>query len=476
MPERSVKSGSARVPHPTVAERAATGRAARKRMRRTAHGEWTPAADRRSPVEQLIAQEVTRVPNLVAIRHARMLVSPFTFYRGAAAVMAADLAAGPETGLWVQGCGDAHLLNFGGFATTERSMSFSINDFDETNPAPFEWDVKRLAASVEIAARERGFDATTSRAAVRSCARTYRRMMLQFAELGNLDVWYLHLDAAEIQRRWRNRVSDTEAARVAKNVAKARTKDSVKAFAKLTHVVDGRPRIVNDPPLITPIETLVPGVAFDDIRDWVTDQFRTYRRSLEFERRLLLEQYELVDIAHKVVGVGSVGTRCWVVLLIGRDEHDPLFLQVKEAEASVLEAHTVKNRAANHGQRVVQGQRMLQESSDVLLGWTRTTGFDGTDRDFYVRQLWDWKYSADIESMDPDTLRVYAEICGWSLAQAHARSGDRVAIAAYLGTSASFDHAIADFAAVYADRNDRDYETMQLAAAAGEVTLPPERA
>jgi uncharacterized protein (DUF2252 family) len=438
-------------------QRAAIGRAARAAVRRSSHASWEPPADRRDAFSLLSDQETTRVDELVPLRHERMLVSPFTFYRGAAVVMAADLGSQPDSGLRVQACGDAHLSNFGGFASPERAMQFDINDFDETNPGPFEWDVKRLVTSFEIAARSNAFTEKEKRLVVNRVARAYREAMVQFSTMTNLDVWYAHLDVEKVFAEARAGLTADEVKRFEKSLAKAQSKDNMKAFAKLTENVDGEYRIKSDPPLIVSLSDVFGGEGEDDLRAWLADRLRSYRRSLQPDRRHLLESYRMVDFARKVVGVGSVGTRCWIALMLGRDDTDPLFLQIKEAEASVLEPYAGRSGFANHGQRVVEGQRLLQASSDIMLGWIRTEGVDGVDRDYYVRQLWDWKFSADIDSMNPSSMEVYARLCGWTLARGHARSGDRIAIAAYLGTGESFDKAIAEFAVAYADQNERDY-------------------
>ena len=444
-------------------QRAAIGRAARAAVRRSSHAEWEPAPDRRDPFDLLTAQEVTRVPDLVPIRHERMMVSPFTFYRGAAVLMAADLGARPDSGLRVQACGDAHLANFGGFASPERALQFDINDFDETNPGPFEWDVKRLVTSFEIAGRSLTFDEKTKRTVVNGVVRSYREAMAAFASMTNLDVWYAHLNVEETFNEYRNQATADEIKRFDKNLAKAHSKDNMKAFAKLTEQVDGEYRIKSDPPLIVSLRDLFEGEAYDELRAWIGDRLRAYRKTLQPDRRRLLESYRMVDFGRKVVGVGSVGTRCWISLMLGRDNADPLFLQIKEAEASVLEPYAGRSGFANHGQRVVEGQRLLQASSDIMLGWIRTPGLDGVDRDYYVRQLWDWKFSADIDAMSASILAIYGRLCGWTLARGHARSGDRIAIAAYLGNGDAFDKAIAEFAVAYADQNERDYETVAAA-------------
>jgi len=455
------KSTSAQAPvvHLTVEERAAKGRAARAAVPRSSHAEWSPSPSRFDPSALLRSQEVSRLPDLVPIRHERMLASPFSFYRGAAAIMAADLATIPHSGLRVQVCGDAHLANFGGFAAPDRDLVFDINDFDETNPGPFEWDVKRLAASFEIAARSRELTPKAARELVLTTVRAYREAMAQFAELTNLAVWYSRLDANSLLARFRDELSAAEVKRLERNLEKARGKDSVKALGKLARLVDGEYQILSDPPVVVPLSDQFPPAEADEFRQWLQDRFRAYRRTLQGDRRHLLETYRVVDFARKVVGVGSVGTRCWVALLIGKDDGDPLFLQVKEAEPSVIEPYTAKSGFANHGQRVVEGQRLLQAASDMLLGWVNAVGVDGIQRDFYVRQMWDSKMTADVETMPPKLLGFYAQMCGWTLARGHARSGDRVALAAYLGARDVFDRAIADFASAYADQNQRDFES-----------------
>jgi uncharacterized protein (DUF2252 family) len=457
------------------AERAAAGKAARSAAPRRSHGEWEPAGDRPDPVEVLEAQAASRVGELVPLRYARMLASPFAFYRGAAAVMAADLAPTPQSGLQTQLCGDAHLSNFGGFASPERRLLFDVNDFDETLPGPWEWDVKRLAASIAVAGRERGFAADERRRAVRAMAAEYRRSMRSLAAMGNLEVWYQRLDAEEIAERWAAAVSGKQAKMFERNVAKARAKDSTRAFAKLTHEVDGELRIVSDPPLIVPLDELA-GERGAELEGRVEEIVADYRASLNEDRRVLLDSYRLVDVALKVVGVGSVGTRAWIALLLGRDERDPLFLQIKEAQRSVLEPHAAPSAFEHQGERVVQGQRLQQAASDTLLGWVTATGLDGQRRDFYVRQMWDSKGSAQVERMDPGTLAVYAEVCGTTLAHAHARAGDRIAIAAYLGSGSGFDRAIAEFAEAYTDQNERDFTALRDAAREGRIEVAPDPA
>ena len=451
------------VVHLTVAERAAAGKAARALVPRSVHGDWAPAPDRADPVDLLEQQAASRVPELVPIRYGRMLVSPFTFYRGAAYPMAADLAAGPRTGLEVQLCGDAHLSNFGAFAAPDRRLIFSINDFDETLPGPFEWDVKRLVASFAVGGRDRGFDTKQRNAINRTVTRAYRESIRDYAAMKNLDLWYSRIDVDEIAQAAAELGSRKERTRFERNIAKARSKDSMKAFAKLTTIVDGEPRIAADPPLIVPIEDIASGSDRTEIEAFVHGAIRSYRRTLSSDRRRLLERYRYVHAARKVVGVGSVGTRAWIVLMLGRDDTDPLFLQLKEAQASVLEPFLGKSTFAQHGQRVVEGQRLTQAASDIMLGWIRLAGTDGESRDFYVRQLWDGKGSAIVETMSPRSMDLYAQLCGRALAKAHARSGDAIAIASYLGGGDSFDRALAAFAETYADQNERDYDALKRA-------------
>ncbi|MFF2354363.1 DUF2252 domain-containing protein [Kitasatospora sp. NPDC058115] len=429
-------------------ERRRLGRAARELVPRSAHGRWIPAADRPDPLTVLAGQAQDRLPDLNPIRYGRMADSPFAYLRGAAAVMAADLAAVPETGLTVQLCGDAHLLNFGVYASPERALLFDANDFDETYPGPFEWDLKRLAASVTVAARDNGHDDDRARRAALTAAQGYATAMRRLAALGELDVWYARIDADDllplVRKRGRRR-------RVEAGLDKARRRTSLQAFDKLTERgEDGRRRIVSDPPLLEPLPR-------EELRR-VGKIFGDYRATLPEDRRVLLDRFRLADVARKVVGVGSVGTRCFVLLLEGRDERDPLFLQLKEAGRSVLEPYLPAGRPAaeapvvHGGHRVVTGQRLLQAASDIFLGWT--TGPAG--RHFYGRQLRDMKGSADVAGMAPGDLRAYADLCGRALARAHARSGDRIAIAGYLGGSDTFAEAVADFAVQYADRTAAD--------------------
>ena len=455
----------------TPAERGARGKEARAAVPRESHAEFRPAADRPDPVALLEEQEAVRVPELVPIRHGRMMVSPFTYYRGAALPMARDLATTPVSGFAVQACGDAHLSNFGIFGSPERRLVFDVNDFDETLPGPWEWDVKRLAASMEVAARDNGFSAKDGHKIVKATVASYRNAMRAFAGMSNLDVWYAHADMDQIRSQFQSKLKERQRKAVDKGLAKARTRDSMQEVGKLTHTVDGRPRIVADAPVLVPIADLLPGPGeLAEFETQITELLAKYRRTLDPDRRSLLDQYKLTDVARKVVGVGSVGTRCWIALLLGRDHSDPLFLQVKEAEKSVLATFAGASRYANQGQRVVAGQRLMQASSDIFLGWQRTeAGMDGRPRDFYVRQLRDWKLSIDIEAMVPRGMRLYGQLCGWTLARAHARSGDRIAIAAYLGGSDAFDLALTEFAGSYADQNERDYGSLRDAVSSGRV-------
>lgn len=453
----------------TVAERRAAGKAARTVVPRKSHADWAPAPDRADPVDLLEQQAATRVPELVPIRYGRMSASSFAFYRGAALPMAADLASRPRVPLDVQLCGDAHLSNFGGFASPERALVFDMNDFDETNPGPFDWDVKRLAASFVIAAGAVNMAAGPTRALVQTTARAYREAMRAFAAQSNLEIWYARLDVDQVVAEHGQDVGRATLARLQKNINKAKSKDRLKAAGKLTQVVDGQPEFIADPPLLVPIEEVFSDQESEALDATIRSVLQGYRDTLNTDRRHLLDSYEYVSVARKVVGVGSVGTRAWVVLFTGRDEQDPFFLQVKEAQASVLEGFTGESEFPTHGQRVVEGQRLMQAAGDIFLGHHRVTAPDGAVRDYYMRQLWDWKASADIETMAPDGLTVYAKICGWTLARGHARSGDRVAIAAYLGGGDTFDRAIADFAEAYAEQNEHDYAALVDAIASGRV-------
>lgn len=462
-------TNDARIEHLTAEERVARGKAARADVPRSAHAKWEPFPHRPDPVDLLEEQAASRVSELVPIRYGRMLVSPFTFFRGAAYLMASDLATGPRTGLHAQLCGDAHLSNFGFFGSPDRHIVFSLNDFDETHPGPFEWDVKRLAASFAVAGRDRGFDAKRRQRIASAGVRAYREAMSSFAEMGNFDIWYARLTIHDIVERYVKVVSKKRRARFDKNIAKARAKDSLKAFDKLTELVDGEPRIVSDPPLVVPIHELVADDEPERLDEFIREVLSSYRQTLPANRRRLVERYRYVDGARKVVGVGSVGTRAYIVVLVGRDYDDPLVLQFKEAQPSVLEPFLGRSEHDSHGQRVVAGQRLMQAASDVLIGWIGTEGFDGVRRDFYVRQLWDNKASADVETFSRTTMTAYAELCGWTLARAHARSGDPIAIAGYLGSGDNFDRAIASWAELYADQNELDYAALQEAVANGRI-------
>ena len=478
------------ISHPSMDERKAAGQQTRKQTPPSSHTGWRPAADRPDPVALLEAQNLTREPDLVPVRHGRMMVSPFTFYRGAAKIMAADLKDTPVAGLDAQLCGDAHLSNFGVFASPERRLLFDLNDFDETLPGPFEYDVERMAASFTIAARNNGFSKADARAVTLAAVTAYREAMAEFAQMPTMDIWYAHLDEDEVMGAIRSTVAETKKGdkggkkgkkdgkeqklaklaekRAEKNAAKAHTRDSLQALSKLGELVDGQYRIVSQPPVIVPGRDLAVtfGLSPDEVMPVIQEQFRQYRATLQEDRRRLLEQFEIVDAARKVVGVGSVGTRAFIVLLQGRDAHDPLFLQIKEATASVLEEHLGKSRYDQHGERVVQGQRMMQAASDIYLGWTK--GLD-VNRHYYWRQLRDMKGSVLVELMTPLGLTFYARICGWTLARAHARSGDPVAIAAYLGASEAFDKSITDFSERYADQNERDYQEFVTAVRSGRL-------
>jgi uncharacterized protein (DUF2252 family) len=410
----------------------------------------------------------------VPVRHGRMLVSPFTYYRGAALPMAADLCTTPASGLRVQLCGDAHLSNFGAFASPERRLVFDVNDFDETLPGPFEWDVKRLAASLAVAGRDNGFSRKDRRRIVLAGAESYRTAMRTFAQQHFIDVWYAHLDIEDAIGQFRSQLKAKGYKLTEKLMAKAHTRDSMQALGKLTTMVDGRRRIISDPPLIEPVEEVFADLQADAIYELIGAVLGKYRRTLQSDRRLLLEYFSLVQVARKVVGVGSVGTRAWIVLMEGADGTEPLFLQAKEAQPSVLVGWCGRSQYANQGERVVAGQHLMQAESDIFLGWTRVAAPDGVTRDFYVRQLRDWKLSLPIEQALPPGLKVYARLCGWTLARAHARSGDRIALAAYLGGSAKFDQAIAEFAETYADQNERDYAALQAAVKDGRAEATTE--
>jgi uncharacterized protein (DUF2252 family) len=457
-------------PRLTREQRVARGKAARTEVPRSSHAEFTVGPDRADPLTLLEGQGLNRVPELLPIRYGRMVSSAFAFFRGAALPMASDLAHTPQSGLTVQACGDAHLANFGVFASPERHLVFDINDFDETLPGPWEWDIKRLATSLEIAGRARDYPEKERRRIVLAAVAAYRRAMRAFAGMHSLDVWYAHADMADIEAVTDVRLARRQRKAIARNAAKAHTKDNLGALGRFASVDDGRPRLNPDPPLIVPIRDIVGSdaeIETTEIR--LRSMLAAYAETLDPERRVLLDRYRLVDMARKVVGVGSVGTRSWMLLLLEDGEH-PLFLQAKEAGASVLEAFVEASEYDNSGQRVVVGQRLMQAVGDIFLGWVRVEGLDGQPRDFYVRQLRDWKGSAEVESMVPAGMRAYGEVCGWTLARAHARSGDRIAMAAYLGGGPSFDEAVREFAEAYADQNERDHQSLLDAVRSGRIT------
>ncbi len=469
-----------RIEHPSVEQRRARGKALKKQTPPSGHAKWKPAADRPDPVALLEEQNTTREPDLVPVRHGRMMVSPFTFYRGAAKIMATDLKDTPRAGLTVQLCGDAHLSNFGVFASPERTLLFDLNDFDETLPGPFEYDVKRMAASFTIAARNNGFSKADTKNVTLTSVGAYRRALAEFAAMRTMDIWYARLSESELlaavgstalaqKGKAQKQAAAAAVARAKLITEKAHTRDSLQALSKLAEVVDGAYRIVSRPPIVVPARELhdAYGVSADELTHHVHAEFRAYRATLQSDRRHLLERFEIVDMARKVVGVGSVGTRAFIILLEGRDEQDPLFLQVKEATASVLEDHLPKSRHRQPGSRVVHGQRMMQAASDIYLGYTKGVQ---ADRYLYWRQLRDMKGSAVVEDMGLLSLTFYARQCGWTLARAHARSGDPVAIAAYLGKGDGFERSIADFSKRYADQNERDYKAFTKAVKTGRLT------
>jgi Uncharacterized protein conserved in bacteria (DUF2252) len=459
----------------TPSERKAAGKAARSRAPRSGHGDWQPSPDRPDPVETLGRQDATRVPELVPIRHGRMLASPLSFYRGAAAIMAADLGAVPNTGLEVQLCGDAHLSNFGAFMAPDRRLIFDINDFDETVPGPFEWDVKRLAASFAVAARHLGFKSGKRQKVETTAAGEYRKEIRRLASMRDLDIWYSRVDVDTVEH-FRSHMAANRGKQLDRTVAKAERKNSLRALEKLTRPDGDSLRIISDPPLIVPLTELAEEQGIKvDLKPLLEGLIEEYRRSVHPEVRRLVDRYRYVDAAHKVVGVGSVGTRCWIVLLLGRDEEDPLFLQVKETGPSVLEPYAGHQGFRHQGRRVVEGQRLMQAASDILLGWLTGPGLVGQGlgrvgkREFYVRQLWDGKGSAEIERFDVEGMQVYATLCGGTLARAHARSGDPIEIASYLGGGDGFDRAIADFSEAYADQNEQDFKAFSAAADSGRI-------
>jgi uncharacterized protein (DUF2252 family) len=459
----------ARAARPTPEERRAAGRRLRAAVPLEAHAEVARPPAAPDALTLLEEQGNRRLQDLLPIRYGRMAASPFAYFRGAARVMAADLAGTPRSGLTVQMCGDAHVANFGLYGSPERRLVFDANDFDETLPGPFEFDVKRLVASLVIAARENGVARKRRRALAEAAGARYRTAMAEFAAARDIDVWYSRIDADELTERLAPRLDEERQQRLARALRRARSRDTVQAFGKLTETVDGRLRIRAEPPLLVPLRDLRPDVEGTDPAQAFRAVIRQYRGSLQSDRRALLERYGYVDMARKVVGVGSVGTRCWVVLLTGRDDDDPLLLQVKEAGPSVHADFVGRSRYANQGQRVVAGQRLMQQASDIFLGWQRLTGDDGIAHDFYVRQLRDWKGSITIENLRVGGLEIYGELCAWCLARAHARSGDRIAIAGYLGSGPAFERAVAEFAETYADLNEGDHRSLAEAVASGRV-------
>jgi uncharacterized protein (DUF2252 family) len=458
-------------------ERIALGKAARTRAARSSHDAWAPAPDRRDPVAVFEEEAETRVPGLVPIRYGRMLTSPLSFFRGSASLMAADLAGTPDSGIRVQLCGDAHLSNFGLFGSPERQLMFDVNDFDETLPGPWEWDVKRLATSFEILGRELGFSKSERRCVVKACVRQYRRRMLRSARMSTLEAWYAHLEVERLlagvhQAAAAGVLTKQEARTAERRIEQAFARDHVRVLAKRTDTIDGELRIVADPPLIVPVEEFVqPGSDWEETNEVITRLLRSYRKTLMHDHHHPIEEFRVVHAARKVVGVGSVGTRCFILLLLGSDENDPLFLQVKEAEASVLEPYVGRSAYSHHGERIVVGQRLMQAASDIFLGWQTVTGLDGIARDYYVRQLHDWKGGVEVENFRPGGAELYGRLCGATLARAHARSGDRIAIASYLGRRDTFDRAVADFAVAYADQNERDFETFAHAVRIGRLPV-----
>jgi uncharacterized protein (DUF2252 family) len=462
------------VAHETVEQRQAKGKRQRETVPLSWHSQLELAPDR-DPIGLLASQAASRVQELVPIRYGRMLESPFAFYRGAALPMAADLSLTPTTHLLeTQLCGDAHLSNFGAFGAPDRRLVFDVNDFDETHPGPFEWDVKRLAASVEIAGRVNGYKARKRREAVLATVESYRTHMRRLAKRDNLDVWYERIEYETILEYARGAVGPAAWQRLSAAAAKATSRNSIQVLGKLTQIVDGEPRFVATPPLLVPLRDLAPEGdqrTDEELIAWLRQMMRRYRTSLQYDRRILLEQFRLVDAARKVVGVGSVGTRAWVLLMLGRDNDDPLFLQAKEAQQSVLAPYVeTTHRFRNEGERVVAGQHIMQAASDIFLGSLRANGADGFQRDFYVRQLRDWKMSANPSIMEPETMLAYGAVCGRSLARAHARGGDRIAIASYLGSSDKFDVAVAEFASRYADVTEADHAALAAAAESGRIT------
>ena len=457
------------LPKLSVAERVARAEMARREVPPDCHADWRPSRLQMDPIDVLEQQALDREPDLVPLRHGRMSMSPFAFYRGGAAVMASDLAGTPDAGLTAQLCGDAHLLNFGVFQTPERSLIFGLNDFDETLPGPFEWDVKRLAASVEIAGRDLGHSPKKRAETVEGTVRAYREAMIEFASLRNIDFWHTRLPAEQLRKYLKRRAGGKSGKAVRKKINKALTRNHLRAFDRLVERVDGEIRFISNPPLLVPVEELLDRDGRNRYVEVVEDFLRRYRGSLPAHRRALVESYRFVHGARKVVGVGSVGTRAWVVLMMGRDAGDPLILQLKEAKRSVLEPYLRSSTYRSHGRRVVEGQRLMQSASDEFLGWHRHRALDGQMHDYYMRQLWDGKASIEVADLDRRGLMAYGEACARALARGHARSGDRVAIAAYLGEDTQFDRALVEFARTYADVNEADYQKLLDAVSDGRL-------
>lgn len=461
------RSGGAARPR-TFAEHARRGKLARRSVPIAQHADWDRETKRRDPIGLLEEQAQSRVPELIPIRYGRMLVSPFSYFRGAALPMAADLASTPHTGIDVQLCGDAHMSNFGVFGSPERHLVFDVNDFDETAPGPWEWDVKRLAASLEISAREHEYPRKKRTQIVRHAVRSYRETMRELSRVSMMSVWYAHLDMEEILPRFSSLLDPKKTPMIWKAITNARAHDSHQAVDKLCHSKGGELRIIHDPPLVVPVEEFIGEVDPKTTSDALTRIIRSYRRTLQPDLRHLFEHYKFAHLARKVVGVGSVGTEAWIALFLARDDGTPLFLQIKEAQPSVLERFTSKSMFSNHGHRVVAGQRLMQAASDIFLGWERFE-WDGEERDYYFRQLRDWKGSVDVDGMTPAGMDVWGRMCGWTLARAHARSGDRIAIGAYMGKSEAFETAVAEFADRYADVNEVDYRLLKSAVANGRL-------
>jgi uncharacterized protein (DUF2252 family) len=454
--------------HPAREQSIAAGKAARQLAPLQSHRDFAAAASR-DPVGLLLGQAESRVPELVPVRHGRMLTSPFAYYRGAALPMAADLAGTRSSGLQAQLCGDAHLLNFGAFASPERRLIFDLNDFDETLPGPFEWDVKRLVASMSVAGRDNGLAAGKRRRVAVATAAAYRTAMREFAAMSILNVWYAHFDVEDALAQLKSDLPKKAVRQTKAQIAKARTRDSTQALAKLTTVADGWRQIISDPPLIVPLEELAGHLDVDAVYRFLRRLFGGYARTLPAYQRRLAERFALTRVARKVVGVGSVGTETWILLMEPDDGFDPLLLQAKQAQRSVLADYAGQSGYRNQGERVVAGQHLMQAVSDIFLGWQSATPPGRRSADFYFRQLRDWKYSAEIEGMNAAAMTSYGRMCGWTLARAHARTGDRIAIAAYLGGSGKFDQAVADFAETYADQTECDHTALADAVASGRV-------